>query len=282
MPKVSVCIPAYNAESTLQETVDSVLSQTFQDFEILLQDNSSTDQTWQLMVAMAKQDARIKPIQNSSNLGMLGNWNSVFKRAESDYVLLLSADDCLMPEFLANGVRELTAHQDLVNVSTDHWLFSSNEQRRRKIRLRDGYYSNHEALILLKNPFSINFTLFNRNNLLNIIGDKPVFRHYMTCDYDLHIRIALSGSPVRYLNKKLARYRLHDGNLSKQRRRMTRQALLTVLSHKNAFLKSIPIVYHLTLLRFLGRTLAFPLRGVSWDDRLTKLILGHLLKGLRP
>lgn len=281
MPKVSVCIPAYNAALTLKETVDSVLSQTFQDFEILLQDNSSTDETWAMMLAMAAKDERIKPVRNSTNLGMLGNWNCVFQRAHAEFVLLLSADDCLLPDFLRVGVQELVKDPLLVNISTDHWLFWSGGQRQRKLELATGTYLNHPSLILLKNPFSINFTLFRRTNLLEAFGDTKVFRHYMTCDYDLHIRIALSGKPVSYINQKLGRYRLHDGNLSKQRRRMTRQALLTVLCHKQALSRQIPWTYRFTLLRFLVRSVVFPLRGTAWDARLVGLALGRLTGGTR-
>lgn len=278
-PDTSICIPAYNAEKTLKETVDSVLAQTYENFEILLQDNASTDDTWSMMLEMAKRDPRIKPLRNSSNLGMIGNWNVVFERAQLTYVLLLSADDCLLPEFLDTSVRELRNHPELINVSSDHWLSSSQGQRARRIHLHDGMYARHADLILLKNPFSINFTLFNRKNLQKIIGIKPPFRRFLTCDYDLHLRIALSGQSVKYIDRRLARYRLHDANLSKQRRRMTRQAALTVLSHKQALAAKYSLVYRITLLRFLARACVFPLRGVTWDSRFVSLLTRRLLSG---
>ncbi len=277
-PLVSICIPAYNAAATLQETVDSILSQTFQNFEILLQDNASTDGTFQMMEAMAAKHPRIHPVRNDTNLGMLGNWNKVFSRAQSKYVLLLSADDCLMPEFLKICVAELEKDPTLVNVSVDHWLFCPGGQRARKIHLDDGTYSDHAALVLLKNPFSINFTLFNRTQLDAVVRPGAPFRHFMTCDYDLHIRVALSGRPVRYLDQKLARYRLHDANLSKQRRRMTRQAALTVLSHKQTLAAKFAAVYRITLLRFLARAVLFPLRGVAWDARFVRLLIGRFFR----
>jgi glycosyltransferase involved in cell wall biosynthesis len=276
---VTICIPTYNAEKTLRETVESVLAQTYQDFEILLQDNASTDGTWQMMQDMAKRDSRIKPFRNDSNLGMIGNWNVVFERAKLPFTLLLSADDCLLPEFLEVTVRELKAEPTLINVSVDHWLFSDSHQRARKIQLNEGTYKNHADIVLLKNPFSINFTLFNRENLKQLIGARAPFRHFMTCDYDLHILIAISGRSVKYIDQKLARYRLHDANLSKQRKRMTRQAALTVLSHKQALESKFNFVYRLTLVRFLSRALLFPLRGVEWDARFVGLLVGRLIKG---
>lgn len=278
-PLVSVCIPAFNSVATLKETVDSVLSQTFQNFEILLQDNASSDGTWEMMQAYASSDKRIHPQRNSTNLGMIGNWNEVFRRAKSDFVLLLSSDDCLLPTFLEVCVTELQKDTRLNAVTTDHWLFWSQGQRARKISLKTGVYQNHESTVLLKNPFSINFMLFNRQNLQALVGTQTAFRHYMTCDYDLHIRVALSGQPVKYINERLARYRLHENNLSKQRRRMTRQALLTVLMNKKQLNRRIPGIYQFTLLRFLARAMAFPLRRVSWDTRLMTLIVGRLMRG---
>jgi glycosyltransferase involved in cell wall biosynthesis len=278
-PKVSICIPAYNSALTLRETVESVTSQTYQDFEILLQDNASTDSTWLIMQGMATRDPRIKAVRNDTNIGMLANWNEVFKRTNAKYVLLLSSDDCLLPEFLMTCVSELEKDSTLVNVSVDHWLFWDGGQRPRNIHVQEGTYRNHADLVMLKNPFSINFTLFNRVHLDAIVSPGPPFRHFMTCDYDLHLRVALSGRPVRYIDQRLARYRLHDSNLSRQRRRITRQAALALLGHKNALASRFGIVYRFTLCRFLARALLFPLRGVDWDTRFVHLLIGRILQG---
>lgn len=280
-PLVSVCIPAYNSIATLKETVESVLSQTFQNFEILMQDNASNDGTWELMQSYAASDTRIHPQRNSTNLGMIGNWNEVFRRAKSDFILLLSSDDCLLPNFLEACVAELQRNPRLNAVTTDHWLFWSKGQRARRVKLATGIYENHEATVLLKNPFSINFMLFNRRNLQALVGDHTAFRHYMTCDYDLHIRVALSGQPVKYIDERLARYRLHENNLSRQRRRMTRQALLTVLMNKKQLSRRITSVYRFTLLRFLARAAVFPLRGVDWDKRLVSVVIGRLFRSVK-
>lgn len=275
-PLISVCVPVYNGATTLEETIRSLLQQTEADFEILIQDNQSTDETPALIERLARLDARIFPAANATNLGMVGNWNTVMSRARGTFVMLLSADDLLTPTFFE---RTLAAFDDtsIFAVSTDHTLFSKAEERRRKISIESSVYSNHAGLVLLKNPFSINFTVFRRAELSAFETRGKVFRRFLSCDYDLHLRIALSGRKVRYLDEALGRYRLHDGNLSRAKRRMNRHASLTVLGLRQELSKAEPYIFKLTLLRFLLRTWILPLRGAKSDSRLERALRLRLL-----
>ena len=72
-PLVSVCIPAYNNEGTIEETVRSVLAQTYNNLELVVVDDCSTDRTAALAEAFT--DARVRVVRNEKNLGMAGNWN---------------------------------------------------------------------------------------------------------------------------------------------------------------------------------------------------------------
>ena len=74
-PKISVCIPAYNGSQFLRECLDSVTSQTFYDFEVLIVDDLSTDNTVDIAKEYADTDSRIKIAINTKNLGLVGNWN---------------------------------------------------------------------------------------------------------------------------------------------------------------------------------------------------------------
>jgi glycosyltransferase involved in cell wall biosynthesis len=105
MTKVSVCIPVYNCEKFINESIDSVLKQTFQDFEIVVLDNKSTDNT--VSVVEQYTDARIKIYKNDSNIGMVGNWNKVMTHAKGEYIKILPADDAIYPDCLAKQVSIL-------------------------------------------------------------------------------------------------------------------------------------------------------------------------------
>lgn len=98
MPKISVCIPAYNSALYIGKTIQSVLDQTFQDYELIIGDDTSVDQTQSVVAGF--RDPRIRFYQNERNLGLTGNWNSCVARATGEYVLVLCADDLLEKDCL--------------------------------------------------------------------------------------------------------------------------------------------------------------------------------------
>ena len=107
-PSVSVCIPTYNRAGMLEEAISSVLAQTFQDFELIICDNASEDQTESVVNSI--NDQRIKYFRNSSNLGSRGNWNRCLRESRGEFIALFPDDDMMMPENLLEKVGVLKAH----------------------------------------------------------------------------------------------------------------------------------------------------------------------------
>jgi glycosyltransferase involved in cell wall biosynthesis len=99
-PKVSFIVPCYNLAHLLTECVDSILAQTYRDFEILIMDDASPDNTAD--VARSFQDPRVKHIRNNPNLGHLRNYNKGIELAQGDYIWLISADDRLRKPYALN------------------------------------------------------------------------------------------------------------------------------------------------------------------------------------
>lgn len=97
MPLVSICIPTYNGASYLEACLDSALAQTFPDFEVLIVDDQSTDQSYQIAQAYATRDPRIRVVRNKHNLGLVGNWNQCILLAQGEWVKFLFQDDILEP-----------------------------------------------------------------------------------------------------------------------------------------------------------------------------------------
>lgn len=102
---VSVCIPTYNGATYLRHAVDSVLSQTFTDFELLIIDDCSSDNTAQVVAGYS--DPRIRFLRNQQNLGAQENWNRCLSEARGRYFKLLPQDDVLEPTCLARQVDVL-------------------------------------------------------------------------------------------------------------------------------------------------------------------------------
>ena len=79
MPKVSVLMPCFNGAKYILKAIDSVLSQSFRDFELLIFDDQSTDGTFEIVSKLT--DSRIKVFRNASNLGLVGNWNNAIEKS---------------------------------------------------------------------------------------------------------------------------------------------------------------------------------------------------------
>ena len=113
-PKVSIGMPVYNREPYIRAALDGVLSQTYRDFELLISDNASTDKTEAICREYAARDPRIRYVRNATNLGMAGNYNSVFRLAVGEYFRWVAGDDLSAPESLAACVEVLDQHPDVV------------------------------------------------------------------------------------------------------------------------------------------------------------------------
>jgi glycosyltransferase involved in cell wall biosynthesis len=94
-PRVSVCIPTYNQVRFLQETLDSVICQSYTDFEVLVMDDCSVDRTGEIAREYAARDSRIRFLANPANLGMVPNWNRCMEMARGRYIKFLFGDDLL-------------------------------------------------------------------------------------------------------------------------------------------------------------------------------------------
>lgn len=108
VPRVSIGVPVFNGEKNyLQHTLDSLLSQTFKDFEVVISDNASTDRTEEICKGYASRDSRIRYYRNDINRGASWDHNRVFELARGEFFKWNSADDYCAPEFLARCVSAL-------------------------------------------------------------------------------------------------------------------------------------------------------------------------------
>lgn len=103
--KVSICIPTYNGEKFIKQTLDSVLSQDYRNIEIIVNDDCSSDHT--LDIVKKIKDPRIKIYTNEENLGLVGNWNKTVSYAAGEFVKLMCQDDILCERAISNQVRLL-------------------------------------------------------------------------------------------------------------------------------------------------------------------------------
>jgi glycosyltransferase involved in cell wall biosynthesis len=106
-PRVSIGLPVFNGESFLAQTLDSILAQTYSDFELIISDNASTDKTEEICQAYATRDHRIRYFRNATNLGAAKNYNRVFELSSGEYFKWAAHDDLCAPEYLERCVEVL-------------------------------------------------------------------------------------------------------------------------------------------------------------------------------
>ena len=106
-PRVSIGLPVYNGERYLAATLDSLIAQTFEAFELVICDNASTDRTAEIAQAYAARDRRIRYAPSDRNIGSVRNFNRAFQLATGEYFRWFSADDLAAPESLARCVEVL-------------------------------------------------------------------------------------------------------------------------------------------------------------------------------
>lgn len=114
MPQVSIGLPVYNGENFLKEALDSILSQTYEDFELIISDNASTDGTADICGDYADRDARIRYIRQEKNIGAAPNFNSLFQVATGEYFKWAAHDDLIAPAYLEQCVKVLNSDHSVV------------------------------------------------------------------------------------------------------------------------------------------------------------------------
>lgn len=113
-PRLTIGLPVYNGARWIASALDSLLSQSFRDFELIISDNCSTDATASICEAYARRDARIRLVRQSVNRGLVWNWNHVFEISSSEYFKWSACDDIYHPHFLERCIAVLDSNPDVV------------------------------------------------------------------------------------------------------------------------------------------------------------------------
>ena len=118
MPKVSICIPTYNGGKFIKRALESSLNQTYQDVEVVITDDGSTDNTEEIVLSYAMQDSRIKYFKNNEQKNVLPNYLHAFSLAGGEYIQALGQDDWLSRDYISECVKVLDTHPEAGAVFT--------------------------------------------------------------------------------------------------------------------------------------------------------------------
>jgi len=129
MPKISIGMPVYNGERHIRQAIDSLLAQDYDDFEIIISDNASTDRTQEFCLEYAARDKRIRYYRNYTNMGITWNFNRVFELATSQYFMWAAHDDFRDSRYIRMCLESFQISDDIVLVHTwFEWIDNKTEE----------------------------------------------------------------------------------------------------------------------------------------------------------
>lgn len=214
MTKVTIGIPTFNMAEYVGLAVESALAQTHQDIEIVVCDNASTDQTLEVLAAF--KDPRLKIFQNSSNLGMIANFNRVIECATAPWIKFLEADDLLEPECVERMVEVAERHPNLGIVSVGRTLIDSDGRTIGGHRKETSEVVSGRTVLnrvrRMGNEIGTPTDVLIRRSVLEKVGYFDLeYGRYLN-DWDLWLRIA-EVSDVAFVAEHLTRVRRHEGQI---------------------------------------------------------------------
>lgn len=209
MPEVSVIIPSYNHAAYLRDCIQSILNQSFQDFEIILIDDGSTDNSVELAKEIASSEPRLSVFQNEINLGTYGTQARGLELVQSPFVAIMNSDDLWAPEKLLLQVNLLNEHPGMPLCYVLGWMV---DKEGNPITSDDVHADWPTSEIQDPLPY-----LLYENRILasGVLWRKECVRFETTCRYSgdwLALLEASIKSPTLCINQRLTFWRQHETN----------------------------------------------------------------------
>ncbi len=209
-PLISVIMSVYNGETYLQEAIESVINQTFQNWELIVINDCSTDSTSEILSAFACKDERIKVYPNEVNLKLPSSLNKAISLCQGKYIARMDADDICLPERLEKQFKFMEENSD-TDLSSCRFL-----------TLKNGVYASGGAGGKTDSD-AVYAMLLVANPILHpgVIAKAEVLKEFnydtsLTCTEDLELwtRLAMNGKKMQILPECLLIYRLHDKQIT--------------------------------------------------------------------
>ncbi len=209
-PKISIVISNYNSEKFIAQTLKSLLNQTFQDFEIIIADDASTDGCIEIVKGFAEKDNRIKLIEMERSGSLAIALNVGYTAARGEYFCQVDADDIIRQDCLEKSYKFITKNNPHGMIYTDHTIINKNSKHLgsgNRCRLP---YSKQTILL---NFMTFHFRLFHRGVFEKVGGYDKFFKRVE--DYDFCLKVS-ENFDIQKLDEVLYYYRLHGGQITQK------------------------------------------------------------------
>ena len=212
-PRLSIGLPVYNGEKYLENALNSLINQTYTDFELHISDNASTDRTGEICEAYVAKDPRVHYYRNSVNIGATQNWYRVFKLSTGEYFASVAHDDVYDPEYMRKCIKVLDQDPSVVVCHSKTNVIDAN----------DNFIGNFEAEVDTTSDkphmrlYNIITTDYLCIQLYGVMRSKTlaatkVFSGYYGCDRNTLIELCLMGK-IQEVPEHLFFHRLYEDAL---------------------------------------------------------------------
>lgn len=227
-PAVSICVPTYNGAAYLSVCLDSILGQTFADFEVVAVDDRSCDDTVDILKRYSRMDRRLRIWENPGNLGLVGNWNRCIEQARGRWIKFVFQDDWIVPDCVRIMVEEAISGQAVLAVCRRRFSFESVSEGFRGRYPDVGQEVSPESIWPGRRSISAE-ALCNAvldHGVTNFIGEPTatlidrdaitqfgVFNRKLIqlCDIEYWLRVGVNRG-IHYIPDTLAYCRIHEGS----------------------------------------------------------------------
>lgn len=208
--KISVLMPVYNSENYLKDSIESILNQSFTDFEFIIIDDASKDDSWAIIKEYEKNDKKIVALQNIVNIGTTKSLNTGLSLAKGKYVVRMDADDWSYPERLKKQYEFMEKHQD---VGVSGGTIEVCDKNLNILNVRDYPLTDSKIrkIIFRYSPFAHSATIWNRKIMMEVGGyneNIPVSQ-----DCELYFSVG-KLSKLGNVGDKLIKLRMHGESVS--------------------------------------------------------------------
>lgn len=213
LPLISIITPCYNCENFIEETIKSVINQTYSNWELLIQDDCSTDKSYEIAIDYSNKDSRIKVEKNKMNLGESSNRNSAIKRSRGEYLAFLDSDDLWLPHKLEHQLKFMQEND--CDFSFTRYEHIDEEGKTLGVCAKVIKKLTYKKLLYHCWPGYL--TVMYKQNIEKKIYAEPIRKEG---DHALFLRVIKECKNAMGINECLALYRIRNGSLSRNKFKM--------------------------------------------------------------
>jgi glycosyltransferase involved in cell wall biosynthesis len=192
-PKVSIGLPVYNGAKTIEKAINSLLVQTFKEFELIISDNASDDETSRICKEFLLKDSRIKYIRQLNNIGGLSNFQFVLKKARGRYFKWIGADDWISPDFLEINLLALQSNPNYVASTSPNCFVGEENNFKKQINFNLVGTHKERFVKFFQNAFISHGTFYSLIRTEIIKNYEHFYSSGLAWDWYVHIFLLNKG-----------------------------------------------------------------------------------------